>query len=72
MSAGFEFVGIDGWCRLPGWDGTTSHVPFETGGGKDKDQANAVSTDVLEAHPSLSGDQIDLQLHSDNLYEAIP
>src|ERR1700682_3507099 len=54
MSAGLEFVSVDGWGSLPRWNGPASHVPFETGGGEDKDQADTVRTDVLEAHPSLS------------------
>ena len=31
MSAGLEFVGIDWWGRLPGWNGPAPHVLFETG-----------------------------------------
>lgn len=57
MSAGFEVVGVDGWCRLPGWHGTTPHVLFETRGGEDKDQADAVCTDVLETYPGLSREE---------------
>ena len=54
MSAGPEFVGVDGWGRLPGRHGSAPHVLFETGGGEDKDQADAVGTDVFEAYPGLS------------------
>jgi putative transposase len=57
MSAGPEFVGADRWGRLPGWHGTTPHVLFETGGGEDKDQADAACTDVLEAYPGLSREE---------------
>ncbi len=54
MSAGLEFVGVDGWGRLPGRYGSAPHVLFETGGGKDKDQVDAVGTDVFETYPGLS------------------
>src|SRR5258707_12438404 len=57
MSAGLEFVGVDGWGRLPGWHGPTPHVLFETGGGEDKDQADGVGTSVFEAHPGLSREE---------------
>ena len=55
MSAGPKFVGVDGWRRLSGWHGPTPHVFFETGGGEDKHQADAVFPDVFEAYPRLSG-----------------
>ena len=57
MSAGPKFVGVDGWCRLPGWHGPAPHVLFETGGGEDKHQADAVCTDILETDPRLSWEE---------------
>lgn len=54
MSAGSKFVGVDGWGRLPRWYRPAPHVLFETRRGEDKDQADAVCTDVLESHPGLS------------------
>src|SRR3982074_3180927 len=57
MSAGPKFVGVDGWRRLPGWHGPAPHVLFETGGGEDKNQADAVFPDVLEAYPGLSREE---------------
>ncbi len=54
VSAGPEFVGVDGWGGLPGGHGPAPHVLFETGGGEDKDQADAVCPNILEAYPGLS------------------
>src|ERR1700736_2825245 len=57
MSAGLEFLGVDGWRGLPGWHGPASHVLFETRRGEDENEVDVIVTDVFQAYPRLSGEK---------------